>query len=395
LASSNGSLSESDKELLKFFVKNYGKKLESFIPETIPNKENLAVIGATVLGDPAMAYLMPPRLIARFKTATDVLRLACALSDGDVSLATPTKFRNFKRYERRELLGALEKCGTNLVEDMLRWQERWKRLAKALHPFEYKNTHKNTAAAFEQIVGETTFRTFDSQVEEALKVKRPGAQLAELLQQRPGVFARRLDHAVRSASAQKARIIAEGFLKVASKVSTPVLLQVYQHFNNRPTQPWRVFFPKGVVAKAHVLEEALPALPKGIAELICTGVRKTLVKRFKALPPLGKVFIDESLKEQMVPFAQRSASKALRTITRGSRMALPDSKVLRFFLWWKEPKGDRTDIDLSAVFTAKTGDGLSTSLTTTFVNSGRTIRATLRAPRTELASSSTSTSRRR
>jgi hypothetical protein len=352
LAASNGSLSESDKELLKFFVTNYGKKLEKYIPEVVPSKENLAVIGAAVMTSPQTGYLMPARLTARFKTATDVLRLACALSEGDVSLAKPTKFRKFKRYERRELLRVLEQCGS-LVEDMLRWQERWKRLAKMLHPFEYKNTHKNCVAAFEQIVGETTFRTYDSQVEEALKAKRLGTPLIDLLKQRPGVFARRLDHALRSASAQKARLIADGFLKVAPQVSTPVLLQIYQHFKNRPSEPWRAFFPKGVVAKVHVLEQALPKLTKGIGEHVSDGVRKVLVKRFKILPPLGKVFIDEALREQLVPFSQRSASKALRTITRGSRMPLPDSKALRFFLWWKEPKGVRTDIDLGASYVSE------------------------------------------
>jgi hypothetical protein len=55
-----------------------------------------------------------------------------------------------------------------------------------------------------------------------------------------------------------------------------------------------------------------------------------------------------------VPFSQRLASKALRTLVRGSRLPLPAGGTLRFFLWWKEgqvrgkPTG-RVDIDLSAV----------------------------------------------
>ena len=74
------------------------------------------------------------------------------------------------------------------------------------------------------------------------------------------------------------------------------------------------------------------------------------MRRFKSLPSLGKVYIDEALRTQNVPFAQRSASKALRTIARGSRLTLPTTDTLRFFVWWREPEGQRTDIDLAAVF---------------------------------------------
>jgi len=38
----------------------------------------------------------------------------------------------------------------------------------------------------------------------------------------------------------------------------------------------------------------------------------------------------------------------LKTIVRGSQIPFEDTKVLRFFLWWKEESGYRTDIDLSA-----------------------------------------------
>jgi hypothetical protein len=97
-----------------------------------------------------------------------------------------------------------------------------------------------------------------------------------------------------------------------------------------------------------VVEKGLPPLPAGVAPRLTGCIRDALVARFRTLPSLGKVYIDERLRTQFVPFAQRSASKALRTITRGSRIALPDCKALRFFVWWMEPKGERTDLDLAA-----------------------------------------------
>src|SRR6202011_5770138 len=82
---------------------------------------------------------------------------------------------------------------------------------------------------------------------------------------------------------------------------------------------------------------------------VARSIRAILVRRFGSLPPLGKVRVDESLKSYLVPFAMRSASKALRTIARGSRIDLPEGNTIRFFLWWKNGE-HRTDIDLSALF---------------------------------------------
>ena len=67
------------------------------------------------------------------ETATDALRLAVALSGGDVSLTTATtRFAPMKRGVRRLLLRLLDRA-PNAVEDVMRHAERWKRLAEVLH----------------------------------------------------------------------------------------------------------------------------------------------------------------------------------------------------------------------------------------------------------------------
>ena len=86
-----------------------------------------------------------------------------------------------------------------------------------------------------------------------------------------------------------------------------------------------------------------------MSEKVVEIIHKALVGRFAKLPPLGRTFVDPDLKMQMVPFALRSASRALRTIARGSWIALPECSTLRFFVWWKDGES-RTDIDLSAAF---------------------------------------------
>jgi hypothetical protein len=75
---------------------------------------------------------------------------------------------------------------------------------------------------------------------------------------------------------------------------------------------------------------------------------KALVSKFLKYKPLGKVFIDEKLKNYTVPFAMRSASKALKTLSRGSKIDLPEGNTIRFFVYWKNGNS-RTDIDLTAL----------------------------------------------
>jgi hypothetical protein len=335
LAQANSSISDDDKLVLRWFVGQYKSDIAWFLPESIPQKETLAfLIGELVQHDASGL------LLAHLKTATDVLRVATALCDGDVSLARNTKFTKLGRKVRRLLLAALEQC-PNPTEDMLRHKGKWIKLGERLHPGEFKDKFPKAFAAFDDLRNDRPFVTFASAVEQHL-LKGDMSAAVIRLKSRPGDFARRLDHVLRKGGA------ATEFLEVADKVSTPVLVQVHGFFKGRlKKHALRAFMPKGSVAKMQVLSNTLPEVPAKQVDTLLDGVRHTLVNRFRSLPPLGKVFVDPSLKTQYVPFGQRSASRALKTLARGSRIALGDGNTVRFFIWWKN--GDsRVDLDLSA-----------------------------------------------
>ncbi len=94
-----------------------------------------------------------------------------------------------------------------------------------------------------------------------------------------------------------------------------------------------------------------------LATKVVSAIEETLIERFKSAPALGDVFIEEELALQNVPFAQRTASKTLKTVAKGSRFVKESDKpIIRFFTWWNESgfdktgkavKSDRIDIDLS------------------------------------------------
>lgn len=95
LCASKTSLSKNDVDDMIFILNS----VKVTLPDEIPFKENAACVcrllvdtGVDTDGSLCKKYV---------KTATDILRLITAMSDGDVSLAENTKFRNLKRSERR------------------------------------------------------------------------------------------------------------------------------------------------------------------------------------------------------------------------------------------------------------------------------------------------------
>lgn len=341
LMASNTSVSQQDKEDVTWFLEWYG--FDS-LPKAIPHKEMLGLVGSLAIKKDVLH-----KLWSRFKTATDILRLATAMSDGDVSLAENTKFKNFTRPQRRGLLTMLNRCNEP-TEDMLRQKERWLRLGERLHPGEYVKTLPVAAESFSILRDGKPFQSFASKVELSIKNEDIKGAVA-LLKTRPGSFARRLDQLLRVGTRYD-QIVAP-FLSVAEDVSTPVLLQVRSHFEERAgaAPDLRIFFPKGAVAKVQAIKNELPPMKSIACEKLIAGIEDVLIKRFAKLPSLGRCRIDEVLREVVVPFSQRSASKALRTITRGSRLPFgTGGDTVRFFIWWKEKEGDRTDVDLSATY---------------------------------------------
>ena len=361
LLRANTSLSETDKQDLREFVSTFPNLTVDILPEQFGYKENLAYVASLLLhgrqGSQETYEQRPHQLVLQpyFKTASDVLRLATAMSDGDISLAENTRFRNFNRRERRLLLELLEQCDS-IAEDMLRYKNRWIRLGEKLHPFEYRQRYPKCYRGFDVVRNDRPVATFNSRLETAFTEQR-WHDAIELLSTRPGEVARRLDFLLRNIGDRE---VIKTWREVSDRVSTPVLLQVANHFQHRngdypsgtlrERDKLRVFFPKGNVAKAFAIKNELPEINSSVCQEVVEICERTLIDRFAKLAPLGKVYIDPELKKFPIPFAGRSASKSLRQLTRGSRLPIGEGNTVRFFMWWKESVATGTvDIDLSAV----------------------------------------------
>ena len=352
LITSKTSLSETDKTDMIWLIQNLGVDVNK-IPDEIPFKENVAVICKLIMDN--ISEVEWYKVLHKYlKTATDILRFVTYLSDGDVSLATNTKYKSLPRKQRRLILNLLDNAG-NIEEDMKRHESKWIRLGEVLHAGEYKQ-YNNVNTAFDKLRNNGDIVTFGGKINKLLDNKYIITAI-EMLKTRPGEFARRLDSLLRDYPDSSSFIIKE-FREVASGISVPVLLQVREHFNWRNEKnDSRVFFPKGQLAKCYTVENKLTYIDRDSCNRIMEICVDAITEQFKSKESLGKVYIDNSIKGYCVPQSQRSASKSMKTITRGSKLPIgKNTKCCRGFIWWTNLnndgndvwRNDRVDIDLSA-----------------------------------------------
>ena len=308
-------------------------------PETITVRENRAVVNLARLRAGAAPLL---------DTVTDVLRLACALAEGDVTLREPTRFRALPRPYRRALLAGLDAvvaAAPAKLADVSAHREAWKRLGERLHPHEYPHW-PHAAEVFAVARGERKVPSFDSRVEELLgRGDVTGA--AELLASAaPGRLFRALDRLLRGAAEGKEReAVLAAVERAAPEVSGRVVLSVREHLENRAGGSGgerRVFVNRE--GKAWVTDDTRPPLEDTDRDRLIAVLDAETRRR---LPSPRHLLIDPDVLSVALPLSGRAASAGLGVLPRGS-VSPVEGELLRFFMYWRQTRYT-TDLDLSAL----------------------------------------------
>ncbi|RSN67276.1 TerD family protein [Actinomadura sp. WAC 06369] len=304
------------------------------VPDAIPVRENRALINRVRVAEGGDLLL---------DTVTDVLRLACALSLGDVTLAEPTEFL-LTRRERRALLAGLDavvRDSPAKLGDVAAHRERWKRLGERLHPHEYPRW-PHARDVFAVARGEKKAPSFAGRVEALLGAGDvPGA--AKLAANAPGVLFRSLDRLLRTDPDASGAVLdaAEG---AAGQVSGRVLLSVREHLLNRTRKAkgTRVFANR--TGRGVALPDTRPPLDpaafRRLKDLLDDEVRRRL-------PAPAHLVVDPAVLDVALPLSGKATASGLGVLPRGS-LSPVDGELLRFFVYWKQ-REYRTDYDLSAL----------------------------------------------
>ncbi|MFJ4033563.1 TerD family protein [Streptomyces griseoluteus] len=306
-------------------------------PEAIPVRENRAVVNEARLNVGADLLL---------DTVTDVLRLACALSGGDVTLQEPTRFRTLPRPLRRGLLAGLDAvvaANPAKLADVHAHREPFKRLGERLHPHEYPRW-PHAAEVFAVARGEKEARSFDSRIDELLDASDVLGAVG-LLESAPGKLFRALDLLLRIAADQEERdAVVAAAVRVAPAVSGRVVLSVREHLHNRARESGRPRIFVNRRGRAWVTPDSRPPVPAEDRGRLIAALDAETRRR---LPAPGRLLLDPDVLDVALPLSGRATAAGLGVLPRGSVSAV-DGERLRFFVYWKET-GRRTDYDLSAL----------------------------------------------
>lgn len=325
--------SQTDKEdiiVLKDFVKFNDN-------QTFKVKENLVFL----------TYSFPDNGLEKYyKTAVDVLRLAAAYSNGDITLATPTKFK-LSRPQRRMILQLLDNVDD--VEGMGAYNEQWKRLARTLHYRSDNNDKKYPTAAINlEKIQTGDYTTVNSKIEKAVKELD-----VELLEKYPGIYARKILELLRKYPQEKDTIL-QSFSTIIGKVSIPVLLGLYNLLRSpgKEDLPHRLIRIKnGEENKTFLLENRLSNNDD------LTELSTIILDGIEAQGESKKVVFSKDASHYAMPLYTRNISKGSTAIGLGSRLPLDsDKNTIRLFMHWKDFDksidyyNHRVDLDLSAIF---------------------------------------------
>lgn len=325
--------SQTDKEdiiVLKDFVKFNDN-------QTFKVKENLVFL----------TYSFPDNGLEKYyKTAVDVLRLAAAYSNGDITLATPTKFK-LSRPQRRMILQLLDNVDD--VEGMGAYSEQWKRLARTLHYRSDNNDKKYPTAAINLKKIQTgNYTTVNSKIEKAIEELD-----IELLEKYPGIYARRILELLRKHPQEKDTIL-QSFSTIVGKVSVPVLLGLYNLLRSPGKEELShrlIRIKNGEENKTFLLENRLSNNDD------LTELSTIILDGIEAQGESKKVVFSKDASHYAMPLYTRNISKGSTAIGLGSRLPLDsDKNTIRLFMHWKDFDKSidyydhRVDLDLSAIF---------------------------------------------
>lgn len=348
------SYSQSDVADLKVLLESeFGDVIAEIENETtssrVSNRENLIHLIRLAESTGASKHLSSDdALDGLLKTSVDVLRLASALSGGDLTLAENTRFK-LSRPNRRRVLSNLERVlsdNPSTLGDMARYEERWKRLAKTVHIREHWPCYFNAISALNDAQA-GLLSSFDGRVDKAVRSGN-ATEAIDLLKTKPGVFARNLERVLRAFPSHSDEVLTE-FEQVAESVSTRVLISLW-NLHRGPTSDVvdrRVIGTYSSNSKSVSIPNRFDASHSG-------RIVDALTKALEGRHSETKVFIPSDFDDGFaLPLSVRSTSSNSRIVGRGSRIPF-DSKVLRLFMHWKNAvengRSRATDLDLSALF---------------------------------------------
>lgn len=258
--------------------------------------------------------------MVKASNATDVLRLAAAMSEGDISLRNNVRFKNFKRSERRFLLSTLD-SSKNLMDDVAARPSVFKKFLKALHPGDY--SFARVSEVYNKLY-KNEYTTFQSTVVKNTKEKN--VEALELLKTRPGELFRSFHHMY---AVYGARAV-DAFVDIIPQLSNLQLLKMSKYVETINERKKLMFAPKGNWNSVKVEDNKKVHFAEKYKVAVLNAINDELRVRLAVQIPEG-VALDEKTKEVKL----QTNDQELASYGRGTSFDIPeDVKFIRSASYW-------------------------------------------------------------
>ena len=160
----------------------------------------------------------------------------------------------------------------------------------------------------------------------------------------PGAVARNIDYILSRCSGYSD---VESVVSTISRVNGIILLQLlfhYQFYSSKGTRTFKFIKHNKLVTHIETSKEEQnrqTILSEAMVNLMKRKICEALPQHYRN--KLGKVYISKDMKKIGIPLQEAASSSGYGVMTKGSRLAIPEDKIVRFFTYWEKVN----DIDLS------------------------------------------------
>ncbi|MCW7538007.1 hypothetical protein OOT46_09115 [Aquabacterium sp. A7-Y] len=282
---------------------------------------DLGAFGFKENGIRAIAASLDHQREIHIRDATDVLRLAAALSDADISLRGDVKFARFSRARRRQLVTMLE-AAPHLDEDFGARPHLFKHLLSRLHPGDFQAPR--VSAAYDRLY-RGLIETHNARIERLLQARDEA--VLDLVVERPGEAARRL-HQLYTLFGSSA---VDRFCAVAERLPTARLLQLRKYAETINDRATLMHPPRGAWARARIMPNEKQPLGEPARAALLGVIDKVVSARLASALPHG-VVVDPAVAHVKLP----TNDQELAPYGRGTRFPIPPEVTLvRTASYWR------------------------------------------------------------
>ena len=340
------AISSCEHDFLRNVFLDYPQQIN---PQEIPFKENMGLYISLLVENKDMKDVLTISSLKSIKTFTDFLRVYASLSKASPTLKRKVNFISLSRCVRTTFLSILEEIvdKTDCFDELKKHEFLFKRAFEKLHVGDYAKEYPNVYRVVNNF-RKGNFLTFNGELN--LLLDKPKEYL-EMPSAKPGEYARKMDFLLRNECFDNA-LVFYYFNQIKSRISSNVLIQLWEFFVNRKKEDERIFCLKGQYANAYYsCEDHREEIDEQTKNKAIASIEKELSRRYRNKQQIDNVFLDEEMKNYMVPNSMRNKSASINVLTFGTKIKLDleEGNFLRIFTHWKNNKS-RTDIDLSLEF---------------------------------------------